>query len=61
VGAGFVVQEVNEGLLGAGAAVGFGLSRALGEVLDGWEGLDALLRGGLLTGRRIGVDFGDND
>jgi len=61
MGTGLFVQKVDKGLLGAGAAVSFGLGGALGEVLDGWEGLYALLSGGLLAGWSVGVDLGDKN
>lgn len=60
-GTGLAVQEVNKGLLGAGAGVGLGLGRALGEELDSRVAGNALLLGQGLGVLGLGVDLSDHD
>jgi hypothetical protein len=61
VGASLLVQELNKGLLGAGAGVGLGLSRAFGEELDGGVSGYALLLGQGAGVLGFGVDLCDDD
>jgi hypothetical protein len=60
VRAGFLVDEVNEGLLRASAFVRSRLLGSSGKVLDCWVRLDALLLGSLLGVWGLGVDLGDD-
>lgn len=61
VSAGLFVQEVKEGLLRAGALVGFGFLGALGEELDSGVSGDALFSGEGLRVFGFSVDLGDDD
>lgn len=61
VSTGLLVQEVNEGLLGASTLVRLGLLGALGEELDGGVAGDALFSGKGLGVLGFGVDLGNDD
>ena len=61
VGAGLLVEEVDELLLGPAAGVGLALGRALGEELDGRVGSDALLAGSRLAVLGLRINLGDDD
>lgn len=61
VSAGLLVDELDEGLLGASAGVVLGLGGALGEELDGRVSGDALFLGQGTGVLGFGIDLGDND
>lgn len=61
MGAGLLVDVVEEILLVAAAFVVDGLLAAGGEVLDGRVGRDTILLGDSLALGRVGVDLGDQD
>lgn len=61
MGAGVLVEECDECLLGAATLVGGGLKGTLLEVLDGRVRGDALLLSESLCVLGFGVDLGDQD
>jgi hypothetical protein len=61
VGAGLLVDELDEVLLGAAALVDLALLVSGGEELDGGISSDSMCLGSLLSTRGVGIDLGNNN